>query len=361
MLRVRFICGLVAIAGAAGPAPALAARWSLHLLPRPKGSAVSARLNGVSCPTARWCVAVGTVTAGPSADWPLIERWSGARWLRQRTPRLASASLDAVSCTPDRTCVAVGSIGSQGLVARLSHGAWTRRSLSRPLTGVSCAAASDCTAVGGALAWRWDGSHWRSQRTARPRPAGPGGVRLEAISCPSTQSCVAVGSNGCEALVERWNGRRWRVQPTASAGACTKRGIGAPVFTGVSCASSAACTAVGTLQALNEGQIDRPLAERWNGRRWSSQRMGGITGDVSCPSATSCTAVGVQPPLVNAEHWNGRRWAAQRLPVPGTPALDWSLDSVSCASPLMCVAVGGLTDYSTAERPLVAEYRRTGR
>ena len=116
------------------------------------------------------------------------------------------------------------------------------------------------------------------------------------------------------------------------------------------------CVAVGTVQALNESQIDRPLTERWDGLRWSTQRASAIASAVSCPASTSCTAVGVQPPLVDGEHWNGRRWTSHTLLVPGTRTLGWSLDAVSCPSPAICIAVGGLTDYSATERPVVAEY-----
>jgi hypothetical protein len=233
--------------------------------------------------------------------------------------------------------------------------------LPRSLASVSCSAATTCTAVGGTRAFRWDGKRWRSQQTARPGRNAVGGVALQAVSCPSAGSCLAVGNNGCESLAERWNGSRWAVLRTPDAGYCTKRGTGAPAFTGVSCASASACIAVGTIQPLNESQIDRPLTERWNGLRWSMQRTGEVTSALSCPAVGSCTAVGVQPPLVNAERWNGIRWTAQPLPVPRTPELEWSLDAVSCASRTRCIAVGGLTDTSPEEWPLVAEYRGSAR
>jgi hypothetical protein len=364
MLRVSLISGLVAILCVTGPVPAVAARWSLHLLPRSAGSgrrSLSTRLDGVSCPTPTWCVAVGMVIARRRAELPLIEQWNGSQWSRQPSPRLAGASLDAVSCTSDRSCVSVGSIGIHGLVERLHRGVWTRGVLPRSLTSVSCSAATACTAVGGTMAFRWDGKHWRSQQTARPGRSALGGVALQAVSCPYTRSCLAVGNNGCESLAERWNGSRWAVLRTPDAGYCTKRGTGAPSFTGVSCASASACIAVGTIQPLNESQIEQPLTERWNGMRWSMQRTGEVTSALSCPAAESCTAVGVQPPLVNAERWNGIRWTAQALPVPRASNFGWSLDAVSCASPTRCIAVGGLTDALTEERSLVAEYRGLAR
>ncbi len=360
MLRVGLISGLVALACATGPVPVAAARWSLHLLSRPTGFGQRS-LSGVSCPTPTWCVAVGMTVARPGPELPLIEQWNGAQWSRQPSPRLAGASLAAVSCTSARSCVSIGSIGTHGLVERLHRGVWTGRLLPRSLTSISCSAATTCTAVGGKLAFRWDGRRWRSQRTARPRRSALGGVALQAVSCPSERSCLAVGNNGCESLAERWNGSRWADLRTPDAGDCTKRGTGAPSFTGISCASPRACIAVGTIQPLNESQIDRPLTERWNGLRWSMQRTGEVTSALSCPAAGSCIAVGVQPPLVNAERWNGIHWTAQPLPVPRTPELGWSLNAVSCASSTSCIAVGGLTDVLAQERPVVAEYRGSAR
>jgi hypothetical protein len=94
----------------------------------------------------------------------------------------------------------------------------------------------------------------------------------------------------------------------------------------VSCTSNTACTAVGS---YTNGEPDElPLAERWNGTRWSIQRAATPPGtdniifgpgtaniiltDVSCPSKTVCVASGSY--TVNSgnylpfvERWNGRR------------------------------------------------------
>ena len=66
------------------------------------------------------------------------------------------------------------------------------------LYGVSCTAASSCTAVGSycnsanvqtTLAEYWDGSTWRLRATASPA----GHKILGGISCTSAGSCTAVG------------------------------------------------------------------------------------------------------------------------------------------------------------------------
>jgi hypothetical protein len=63
-----------------------------------------------------------------------------------------------------------------------------------------------------------------------------------------------------------------------------------------SCASPAACTAVGVRE--NSAGTDVTLAERWNGTSWRIQATRGPAGAsyadlaaVSCSSARACTAV----------------------------------------------------------------------
>jgi hypothetical protein len=92
-----------------------------------------------------------------------------------------------------------------------------------------------------------------------------------------------------------------------------------------------------------------PLAERWNGRRWTIQRTPN-PGDaqlagVSCATRTSCTAVGHSntfgpaAPVALAERWNGKKWSIQPTPNAHTPSGSL-LIAVSCPSPTACIAVG---------------------
>ena len=99
----------------------------------------------------------------------------------------------------------------------------------------------------------------------------------------------------------------------------------------VACASARACTAVGVFDAhrlalsLGNGV---PVAERWNGRQWSLQRMPDVPNgkpdqlSISCPSQSECFVVGsvitssidsyprVEVPLV--ERWSNGAWSIQR-------------------------------------------------
>jgi hypothetical protein len=264
------------------------------------------------------------------------------------------------------------------------------------LYGVSCAS-QVCTAVGEyyyggssskTLVERWAGSTWQLE----PSPDGPGQSSLQAVSCPVSTSCTAVG-----APVIGQAGAHWRITTAASvftavscasAGSCIAVGqtaAGTPVYgdwngltwrsgtmaapphrsqsvavSGVSCSSPENCVAVGDY-SYGAGAMpdpatyrDRILAEVWNGRGWHLLPAHNIStvdqlAAVSCTSPTSCTAVGTarqQFPL--AEHWNGASWQRQSVPAPSQIGYT-QLTAVSCRSAVACMAVGTYQGLPIAE------------
>ncbi|HEV2378014.1 MAG TPA: hypothetical protein VGS19_38360, partial [Streptosporangiaceae bacterium] len=86
-------------------------------------------------------------------------------------------------------------------------------------------------------------------------------------------------------------------------------------LSGVSCPSSASCTAVGVVlpPAASQNPI-RPLIESWNGAAWSLPSAPAVNNAelnaVSCPAANACIAVGNTEPTSKtfAETWNGSTW-----------------------------------------------------
>jgi hypothetical protein len=116
---------------------------------------------------------------------------------------------------------------------------------------------------------------------------------LNDVSCTSSSACTAVGSSGIVPLAERWDGRKWSIQPTF--------GPARGAFENVSCASKRDCVAVGYAG-------NNPLAERWNGVRWSREAIpsngyfggkygipnaaGGAFTGLWCGSTSACVAVG---------------------------------------------------------------------
>lgn len=255
------------------------ARWRLRRDLGPRDSP-GYQLYGISCPSAHHCTAVGDGNVGSGNIVSLVERWSGARWVRVRSPNPRTSpgsgqavSLSDVSCADQRDCVAVGSY---------SNGS---RSRTRPLAEIEL------------------GAHWV---ILSPLASRRFNGALQSISCPATTACMAVGESfsrrlrpglGPRAawtrpLAELWNGRRWvRQRLPAVAGSQAE-------LVRVACASATNCTALGDTAYGSTAAF----AEHWNGHRWRLETIAipapganlqfiGIT----CTAATNCTAVGQLP------------------------------------------------------------------
>jgi hypothetical protein len=161
----------------------------------------------------------------------LATAWDGSNWSTVAVPVPAGAQstmLNAVSCTSPTNCTAVGS--------------YTNR------TGVQLT-----------LAARWDGVSWSVQTT--PSPPGSRAKTLNAVSCPSSTTCTAVGQSNDHTLVESWNGSAWTIQGSPMPGRAVLANL-----TGVSCTSPTVCTAVGSFATSANTDIDssRPLVERYS-------------------------------------------------------------------------------------------------
>src|SRR5215472_12387373 len=128
----------------------------------------------------------------------------------------------------------------------------------------------------------------------------------------------------------------------------------------VSCTSSTACIAVGGRAGYK--QRDQILALSWNGARWSTQvpvdanhTQPNDLNSIACASPSECFAVGGVGSFNFADHrrlierWNGTAWSIQAIGDPkGT--LNTLLNSVSCGGPSLCFAVGDQND-NTADVP----------
>ena len=358
----------VAMATAAG-----SSGWSVQ--PTPFPAALYSVLNGVSCPSANSCTAVGYFTKVDGTTRTLAERFDGARWVIQPTPNPEGAptsSLDGVSCASRNSCTAVGvSTRPDGtavtLAERFNGARWAIQPTPDPvdavtssLLGVSCVSTTSCTAVGVSaspprpkvtLAERFDGTRWAIQPTSNP--AHSTDSRLVGVSCASRGSCTAVGLRyfprrpSTEVpLAERLNGARWAIQPTPNPAGSTFGQFG-----GVACARHS-CTAAGFY--TDRADIQVPLAERFNAARWAIQptpspagaSLSGLNA-LSCVSLTSCSAVGFSTipaygEMTLAERMNGTRWSIEPTPPAGTTPSD--LLGVSCPSANSCTAVGFSTN-----------------
>lgn len=359
-------------------AVAASSGWKVQRSPNPAGAAYI-QLDGVSCDSRSACTAVGQFSADGSVYLALGERWNGTKWSIQQTrsPSATSNELTAVSCASAKNCMAVGSYqdGStfKTLAQRWTSHKWSivhtpnpTASPSSRLDGIACASSKACTAVGSSqngsaiqtLVEHWNGKRWAIQKSRNPAHASLS--FLTGVSCASRGVCTAVGywlpSGGpAKRLAERWNGKKWSIQDTGNLTGATSSEL-----LGVSCSAPAACTAVGYYD--KSAKKARTLAERWNGKKWSIQRPVNPTTDpnkflyaVSCTSPRACTAVGyTSGPVVwqatLAEHWNGSGWTAQPSLHPGT---DSQLHGLSCVATSTCTAVGWSSKNSGPQRTLV--------
>ncbi len=391
--------------------------WSVQSTPNPSG-ATSSQLSDVSCTSASRCEAVGQWVNGATTE-TLAEVWNGSSWARQTTPNPSGATstvLNGVSCPAAGRCEAVGDSESGGTTVALAEvwngSTWANQTIPDPsgsfeeLNGVSCPASTACMAVGNGFSERWNGTGWAVQKIAHTRD------NLGRVSCTGANQCMAVGGFFHEGILnqvaEQWNGTKWAVRATPISTSFDEAG-----FSDVSCTKSTNCAAVGFYHDPVDG--DRALAEHW-ALQWQLQQPAvpsnaeasdmsgvscptqnfcmGIGGDevtgggefdaftetwdnstqtwtllttpnaanislngVSCTSAKQCTAVGdvdnggkIQ---TLAERWNGTSWAAQTTPSPAHASRSF-LISVSCPSSKACVAVGWYAN-SHGKQALLAE------
>jgi hypothetical protein len=137
------------------------------------------------------------------------------------------------------------------------------------------------------------------------------------------------------------------------------------VLHSVACTSAASCVAAGSFSVRISPNSQHSLVERWNGTSWSVVRAPSPGTDtalqsVACASPTSCVAVGssgtVNTP--NAQHalvesWDGSSWSVASIQVPGSPS---SLQAVACALPNACMAVGWWSSTAGVESALVESW-----
>lgn len=348
-------------------------RWRVQATPTPE---LFGGLNAVSCSAARACTAVGTSSSGGSTH-SLAEHWNGSRWSAQPTVRHASdvTVLTGVACRSPRDCTAVGWFGSDTADQGIGPGStlserWNGRSWSAQrapnatganvsrLSGISCAA-GHCVTVGDASTG--DGPYLQRRDLALhysgkwlihgvPTPPGHSNSSLSAVSCVTTNSCVAVGSQSkpgcCQVLLfdERWDGHTWRLDPIPQPPGALDGELSA-----IFCVSSTRCFGVGSAQGADHH--NRPLTEIWDGTRWTIESSpDGASGAenylnaIACRSATDCTAVGdyyndqTSTGGTLIEHWNGADWSVQSSATSST--FGASLDGVSCTATDACIAVG---------------------
>jgi hypothetical protein len=269
--------------------------WTFQAVNPPSG-AHGIFLNGVSCPSASQCFAVGSYADSGGVERPLFESWDGTSWQQQPAFEGRNIGLNAVSCPATNACLAVGFSNSLFPVAE-----------------------------------RWNGIAWDSES-----PAPPAGIDgdLTGVSCLSSVYCVAVGDYHAAAGQQltfaelSLGSNQWSLLNTINASATSN------VLDGVSCTrgglfggTGPKCQAVGFQE---QGPTQFAQAQVWNGLNWSYEVPAGtamgtsdfLLGD-SCVSALSCTAVGYFTGLgVGAGPPPEQTLVEQLTPGPGPHALS---------------------------------------
>jgi hypothetical protein len=282
-------------------------------------------LSAVSCPTATWCMAVGT-QPGPHVDTqPTDTTFAEAVTdslvvVKLPVPR-QSSELTAISCVSASSCVAVGDdqqrqFGeSETLAERWNGTSWSLMSPAGGfsddlLTSVSCSGTDQCVAIGynvsggRPVAEVWDGGAWSlrvAPRVAWKRPKCPPGAlgcfspppAFEMVSCGGPAYCMALGGvlNDTQ-FVDLWNGTRWvKIIPPQL---LFEHGVFVRLSS-LSCVRHR-CLTVGQLILANAIQ---PFAMEWTGSRWVdvsarsfSKYQHGSLNAVGCTSVSYCIAIG---------------------------------------------------------------------
>ncbi|HYK33777.1 MAG TPA: hypothetical protein VEV63_17525 [Streptosporangiaceae bacterium] len=273
----------------------------------------------------------------------------------------------SVACTAKRHCLAVGDdetlFGPREQLGQWNGGRWrfqarrgSRLAVRDLLNAISCPTTRTCVAVGARylqggtvsrpLAQVLTRSRWRIVPVPSPPAHGGSGSKFTGLSCLSVRSCFAVGFNqtrgGATAtLAEYWNGVRWRIQRTPNTPHARSN-----FLTRVSCATVRVCESVGTFVARSGRQF--PFAEHWNGVRWRREATavirpasGYVLTGVSCPAVRFCMAVGgyAGRDRTLTEVWRGVTWRTRPSPSPAHK-LGSNLNDVYCRSPRNCTAIG---------------------
>ena len=325
--------------------------WAATKAPVPGNAATNpaVSINSVACPSAAFCIAVGTYTDSSGKQQGLLLTGSGSSWSATQAPLPGNAAataytdLRSVACESASSCVAVGDY-------------------------------LDSSSTGQSLLITWSGTSWAPIEAPAPGPGGdPGGAGLESVACAATV-CAAAGvySDGSAAfgLLVSGSGSTWTAAEAplpADAGADPS-----PTFTSMTCPAASACVAVGNYfdssgsPGSMQGLLLTGLGSSWTVAKAPLPAGAASNPDVqltsvACGSISACVVTGSYTVSSSSEPGvlltgTGSSWTIVSPPVPANanPANQTAFFYAgACPSASTCVIAGAYTDSSGANQGLL--------
>ena len=331
-------------------------------------------LNGISCVSPKFCMAVGNDFAAGGMGEGIGEIWNGSIWAS--TPPAPGAvsnsgvymgawQIDSVSCVSASFCMAVGNRvtfgGYETTGILLWNGStWTQQFLSNSSMipdYVSCVSVSFCMAVGSIgdgyssinAAESWNGTSWEALSVPSPAVAENGGGSvtydyLDTVSCSSVSFCEAAGGGINDSVM--WNGTSWALQPIPNFSSTFD------YVNDLSCVSGFCEALISTTCELSCPAL--PLFIYSNGS-WSADDAANINSifpggaaSISCIAVQLCEVVGYSSNYSGkAALLKGSTWSKQTTPIAdltwSNDYINWGTDdssSLSCTSGGLCMATG---------------------
>jgi hypothetical protein len=344
------------------------------------GSSKSDSLFGISCATASSCVAAGNrgtiVTSqnpgGGAGAWRSEAAAPGAYVgaAPGEPDRTSPGTFEAVSCPSVSMCAAVTYAGDFYASSAPADGAQTWRATDLDgtgadthLRGISCPTPAFCVAVSSGGFGSEDANGGGKIISIKDPTSGSmswlqaqldESLDLQAVSCPTTDFCIAVANLG--RIVASTN-------PAGAAPAWKEIGTpgGPGDLEGVDCPVESLCLAGNARSNILSSTDAEGAAPHW--REANSGPSVQITG-ISCPTISRCAAVDNNGDVVVSKDPTGpsSAWSATNL-LPylptGSPGQPFNaLFGASCPSVSFCAAVGSRGVIFTSENPFEVEGSR---
>ena len=336
-------------------------------------------LGAISCATARRCWAVGEASpdaaAHPGSATVIVATRNGGRsWHAQHVAGGSTPELSGVSCPTTRDCIAVGSDGASlpgGVVVATTNGGATWTPVSSP-TGALTVMAVSCSSVSACLAVVSDGSSlWSATSTdfgqawQREGTMPSSFLASNDLSCTTGGPCLVAGyvptgtgtGEGAVALSDD-GGQTWSL-------ASVPAGVG--VLRSATCSSASACLAAGSTSAALIDIVPAKgalLDSADGGHTWQP-----VTGsppvadvfDMECPSSKVCAMVGTiweGNPAVGTGGVAQSGDAGATFSLSSAAYVPLTLTALSCPTAATCFAAGGDSLARITVAPLVPHHPR---